>query len=211
MKLFMVPAAPNPTKVMLYIAERETVGPALGIEQVVVNTLKGRHREPEHLARNPFGTLPVLELDDGRHLIESLSIIRYLEDKFPAHSMLGHLDTEARAIAWELERVVELRVSSAMARYVHATNSPLGLAPDPKVAKEIEASLPVVFDYLEDLLADGRPFLGGDDVTPADCTLQAGCQFVRFGKGDLLGERALLTAWDERYRARDAAQAVLKF
>jgi len=51
MKLHMVPLAPNPTKVMLYIAERELFGPKLGIEQIVVNTVKGRHREPEHLAR----------------------------------------------------------------------------------------------------------------------------------------------------------------
>ena len=58
----MVPAAPNPTKVMLYIAERKAMGVDLGVEQIVVNTLKGKHREPEHLARNPFGTLPVLAL-----------------------------------------------------------------------------------------------------------------------------------------------------
>ena len=43
---------------MLYIAERESAGSVLPVEQIVVNTLKGRHREPEHLARNPFGTLP---------------------------------------------------------------------------------------------------------------------------------------------------------
>ncbi|MEZ5657034.1 MAG: glutathione S-transferase family protein [Burkholderiaceae bacterium] len=51
------------------------------IEQIAVNTSRP-HREPEHLARNPFGTLPVLELDDGSHLIESLAIINYLEDRF---------------------------------------------------------------------------------------------------------------------------------
>ena len=44
MKLYMVPAAPNPTKVMLYIAEREAAGAVLPVEQVVVNTLKGRHK-----------------------------------------------------------------------------------------------------------------------------------------------------------------------
>ena len=54
MKLYMVPLAPNPTKVMLYIAEREELGVQMNIEQIVVNTVKGRHREPEHLARNPF-------------------------------------------------------------------------------------------------------------------------------------------------------------
>ena len=65
MKLYMVPLAPNPTKVMLYIAEREQLGTNMHIEQIVVNTVKGRHKEPEHLARNPFGPVPTLELDDS--------------------------------------------------------------------------------------------------------------------------------------------------
>ena len=46
MKLYMVPLAPNPTKVMLYIAERAELGTEMNIEQVVVNTVKGRHKEP---------------------------------------------------------------------------------------------------------------------------------------------------------------------
>ena len=77
MKLYMVPLAPNPTKVMLYIAEREELGVNMEIEQIVVNTVKGRHKEPEHLARNPFGTVPTLELDDGDYLVESVAIIEY--------------------------------------------------------------------------------------------------------------------------------------
>ena len=54
MKLFMVPLAPNPTKVMLYIAEREELGVAMNIEQIVVNTVKGRHKEPEHPSPQPI-------------------------------------------------------------------------------------------------------------------------------------------------------------
>ena len=74
MKLYMVPAAPNPTKVMLYVAEREALGTNMNIEQIVVNTLKGRQKEPEHLARNPFGALPVLEKDDGTYLLSLIHI-----------------------------------------------------------------------------------------------------------------------------------------
>jgi glutathione S-transferase len=210
MKLYMVPAAPNPTKVMLYIAEREALGTDMGIEQIVVNTLKGRQREPEHLARNPFGTLPVLEREDGSYLIESLSIIEYLEELYPDGALLGD-DVETRAKARELERIVEMRVALPMSRYVHATNSPLGLPPDPGAAKEIEKSLPVALDYLEGLLDDGRECLLGNRVSVADCTLQSGCQFARFGKAELLGGHPLVKAWDERYRARPAAQAVLRF
>ena len=210
MKLYMLPAAPNPTKVMLYIAERAHAGTDMDIEQIVVNTLKGRQREPEHLARNPFGTLPVLELDDGSYLIESRSIIGYLEDKYPQGALLSG-DVETRAKARDLERTVEMRVAQPLGRYVHAVNSPLGLPPDPAAAAEIEESLPTALGYLEDLLADGRACLTGEQVSIADCTLQSGFQFARFGKVDLLGDFTALKAWDERYRARPAAIDVLKF
>jgi glutathione S-transferase len=210
MKLYTVAAAPNPTKVMLYIAERAEQGLDMGIEQVTVNPVKGEQRGPEHLARNPFGTLPVLELDDGDYLIESLGIIGYLEDKFPEHSLLPG-NVESRGKARDLERTVEMRLMTPIARYVHATNSPLGLKPDAKVAAEIEASLPKAFGFVEDLLGDGRDMLFGEAVTIADCTLQAGLQFARFGKAELLGDYPRLQSWDQRYRARPAALAVLKF
>ena len=83
MKLYMVPLAPNPTKIMLYLKERELAGNPLPVEQIVVNTVKGRHKEPEHLARNPFGTVPTLELDDGAFIKESLAILEYFEDAYP--------------------------------------------------------------------------------------------------------------------------------
>ena len=59
MKLYTVPLAPNPMRVTLYLAERAALGAEIPVETVIVNTLKGQHREPAHLARNPFGTLPV--------------------------------------------------------------------------------------------------------------------------------------------------------
>ena len=107
MKLYMVPLAPNPTKVMLYIAEREQLGVHMDIEQIVVNTVKGRHKEPEHLARNPFGTVPALELDDGTFLMESLAIVEYLEAKFPKATLYAGTP-EQIGKAKDLERIVDL-------------------------------------------------------------------------------------------------------
>ncbi len=210
MKLYMVPLAPNPTKVMLYIAERAELGTDMGIEQIVVNTLKGRQREPEHLARNPFGTLPVLELDDGSYFVESLAIIAYLEDRFPDGALLDG-SPEARGRARDVERIVDLRVAGPMGTYVHAKKSPIGRPPDPEKAAQMEASVQVPLDYLEGLLGDGRPLLLGERVSIADCTLAASLQFLRFVDADLFGERPLLRAWDERYRARPAARNVLRW
>lgn len=210
MQLYTVPLAPNPTKVMLYIAEREDLGTEMGIEQVVVNPVKGQQKAPEHLARNPFGTLPVLELDDGSYLVESLAIVQYLEDKFP-HGALLTGTPEAKGKARDVERIVDLRVAGPMAGYVHATKSPLGLPPDPERAEQLSSSIQTPLDYLEGLLSDGRPLLLGEGVSIADCTLQAALQFLRYVEADLLGERSKLREWDLRYRARPAAKRVLRW
>jgi glutathione S-transferase len=210
MKLFMVPLAPNPTKVMLYIAEREELGIAMNIEQIVVHTVKGRHKEPEHLARNPFGTVPALELDDGTFLKESLAIVEYLETKFPEATLYAGTP-EQIGKAKDLERIVDLRLGGPMGAYGHATNSPLGRPPEPEKAAQCLAAMQTPLDYLEQLLGDGRPLLGGDQVNVADCTMQSSLQFMRFVEADVFGDRPLLRAWDERYRARPAAQAVLKW
>ncbi|MAW44261.1 MAG: glutathione S-transferase family protein [Pseudomonadales bacterium] len=210
MKLYMVPLAPNPTKVMLYIAEREELGVDMSIEQIVVNTVKGRHKEPEHLARNPFGTVPALELDDGTYLVESLAMIDFLEDKFPNNTMYQGTPEE-KGKARDMERVIDLRLGGPMGAFGHATNSPLGRPPEPEKAAQYLESMQTPLNYLETLLGDGRPLLCGDHVNVADCTLQSFLQFTRFVEADVFGDRPLLRAWDARYRARPAAQAVLKW
>ena len=210
MKLYMVPLAPNPTKVMLYIAEREQLGTNMHIEQIVVNTVKGRHKEPEHLARNPFGTVPTLELDDSSYIVESLPIVDYLEDKFPDNTLYTGTP-EQRAKARDLERIIDLRIGGPMGAYGHATKSPLGRPPEPEKAAQYQQAMQTPMDYLEQLLSDGRPLLGGDQVNVADCTMQSSLQFMRFIEVDVFGDRPLLRDWDERYRARPAAQSVLKW
>ncbi len=210
MKLYMVPAAPNPTKVMLYIAEKTAAGAEMDVKQVLVNTLKNEQKSEEHLARNPFGSLPVLEVADNDYIVESLAIIDYLEERFPQPVMWGN-GTRERIRARELERIADLRVLLQIGRYVHTTKSPLGLPPNPGAAAQVRQALPVVFQYFENVLADGRALLLGDRVSVADCTLQAALQFMRFAKFDLIADYPHLTRWDAAYRQRAAAKAVLKF
>ncbi|MCH2098405.1 MAG: glutathione S-transferase family protein [Pseudomonadales bacterium] len=210
MKLYQVPLAPNPTKVMLYVAEREALGVDFGMEQIIVNTVKGRHKEPEHLARNPFGTVPTLELDDGTFIVESLAIIEFLEDYFSDHRLMP-ADPVARGQARDVERIVDLRLAGSMGGYGHAVNSPLCYPKDPAKAEALLAAMQAPLDYLEGLLADGRPLLMGESVSVADGTLAASLQFVRYVEADVFGDRPLLRAWDERYRARPAPASVLRW
>ena len=109
----------------------------------------------------------------------------------------------------ELERIAELRVLYAVARMVHATQSPLGLPPNPGVAEHFRGILEGGLGALDDLLSDGRLFVAGDRPTIADCTLEAAFQFGRFGGVDLAPSFIHLAHWDQAYRDRPAAKSVL--
>jgi glutathione S-transferase len=209
-KLYVFPVAPNPTKVRLYIAEKRAAGATLDLTEETVDLPKGEHRKPEHLARNPLGRLPALELDDGSYLTESLAIIEYLEETNPDPPMIGCTALE-RARVRELERIADLGVLVPAARIVHATNSPLGLPPSPEVAAVFQRVLPEACKVLDERLSDGRPFLAGERPTIADCTLAAALQFARFGGVVIDPAFARLLAWDAAYRSRGPAKSVLLF
>ncbi len=208
MKLYIFPIAPNPTKVRLYLSEKAAGGAAIDLPQIPVDLRQGEQRQPEHLARNPFGKLPVLEFDDGSHLIESLAIIEYLEECYPDPPMIGRTPLE-RARVRELERMADLGVLLQVGRIIHATNSPLGLPPNPGVAKSARATLPDALRVLDDRMADGRLFVAGAAPSIADCTLAAAFQFARFGGVEIDAGYTHLMRWDAAYRGRPAAQAVL--
>jgi glutathione S-transferase len=208
MKLYFFPIAPNPTKVRLYLAEKREAGARIPIEECLVNLIEGEQRSPEHLARNPLGKLPVLELDDGTFLTESLPIIELVEELYPEPPMIGSEPAE-RARERELERVADLGALIPIARIVHATNSPLGLEPNPGVETQAREALPRGLSVLDTALSDGRPFVVGERPTVADCSLAAGLQFARFRDVQLPDGFEHVRAWDERYRQRPAAKAVL--
>jgi glutathione S-transferase len=207
-KLYAFPVAPNPTKVALYVAEKRESGAEMALEEVTVDLRKGEQRSAEHRARNPFARLPVLELDDGSFLCESLAIVEYLEERYPEPPMIGS-NPQERARVRELERIADLGVLIPVARIVHATNSPLGLPPRPEVASMFRELLPQSLEVLDQRLADGRPFLAGDRPSVADCTLAAGLQFGRFGGVPLDPDYSHLARWDRAFRERPVAKAVL--
>ena len=208
MRLYVFPVAPNPTKVRLYLAEKRAAGAPLEVEERQVDLTKGEQRSAEHLQRSRRGVLPVLELDDGTYLGESLAIIEYLEEHCPDPAMLGTTPLE-RARTREVERLVDLGVLVATARVVHATRSPLGLPPAPEIAAQAATMLATTLELLDQRLSDGRPFLAGERVTIADCTLAAALQFARFGELRVADAYEHVQRWDEAYRARPAAKAVL--
>ncbi len=208
MKLYTFHVAPNPTRVRLYLAEKKHAGADLGVEEVLVDLRNNEQNSEEHERRNPQKRLPVLETDEGVYLTESLPIVQYLEELHPDPPMIGTSPLE-RAQTLTVERIAEQGVLYPIARIVHATNSPIGLPPNPAVAELFQEVLLPPLELLNQRLSDGRPFLMGDNPTIADCTLQAGLQFGRMGKVEPDPSLQHLARWNTAYRERPAAKDVL--
>lgn len=197
MKLYTFPPAPNPARVGFYLREK-----GLEIEQVLVSFLEGEQQSPEHLERNPAGLVPVLELDDGTRLLESVAIIEYLEELYPKPPMIG-TDALERARTRAVERDIEMNVLLRIMRYVHAHKSPLGLPPNPAVAAEEMSRLPAGLDRIEQRLAEGESeFIMGARPSIADCTLLAALNFGRFADFEVGAEYPEIRVWFERFALR---------
>ena len=100
---------PNPRLVRMFMAEK-------GIEmpKQTVDLRGGENRQPEHLARTPYGQMPVLELDDGFFLAEVTVICDYLEELHPTPAMIGSTPQE-RAECRMWTRRIDLSIVEPMA------------------------------------------------------------------------------------------------
>jgi glutathione S-transferase len=201
MKLYHFPFAPNPAKVLIYLSEK-----GISLDTQVVNLPQGEQRKPEFLALNPMGKLPVLELDDGTRLTESLPILEYLEELHPEPPLIG-TTPEERAHVRNLERLCDVGVLQSVARLVHATRSPLGLPPNPGVAEQARESLAQSLRVLDAAIGDG-PFVAGERVTIADCTLRAALRFGGFFEIEVDPAFANVIRWHERFQKRPSANPV---
>jgi glutathione S-transferase len=199
MKLYDFPFAPNPRKLRVYLGEK-----GIDIPRVLVNIVKGEQHTPEFRQRNPMGGLPVLELDDGTCLRESLAIIEYLEELFPEPPMIGVTPLE-RARVRGLERTADLGVLGGVARVLHNTHSVLpGSVPNPDFAAKARRELEKPTQYLDATLADGRAFVAGERPSIADCTLFAAFEFARQGELGIAWPKHLVR-WYEAFRERPSA------
>ena len=109
MRLLTYPGAPNPRRVHVYLAEK-----GIDVPCETVDILTRQNRTPEFLEKvNPLGGIPVLELDDGSHIAESVAICRYFEVLHPEPPLFGvSAEEQARIEMWS--RRVELNGMGAV-------------------------------------------------------------------------------------------------
>lgn len=208
MKLFTNPVAPNPVKVELYLAEKAAAGCEVPLERKIVNLIKGEHHTPEFHLLNPLERTPVLQLDDGSSLYESLAIIEYFEEIYPEPSLIGNTP-EKRARVRAIERIIDLDILATIGTIVHATNSPVGYPASPELVKRTRPRLDNSLKIINEQLDSNKPFIMGASPTIADCTLGAAMQFARFGGVEISDDFKNILDWDRNYRARDVIAAII--
>ena len=203
MKVYDFVGAPNPKRLRVYLAEK-----GLNIPFEPVNIVTGENRTPEFLKKNPLGGLPVLELDDGGRLTESLAIMEYLEELHPKPPMIGATPLE-RARVRELERICELGVLSSVAQIFQNTHPFMAgrFKQSPDAADNGRTRLANTLKVLDATIGGSRKFVAGSRPTIADCTLLAGLEFAEFAQVPLDPAFKNVTRWYAGFKERPSAQA----
>jgi glutathione S-transferase len=202
MKLYDGGRAPNPRRVRIFLAEK---GMSVPVEKIDLAQLE--HKSAEFTALNPLQRVPVLVLDDGTVITESIAICRYFEGLRPQPPLFGHGAVE-EALVEMWNRRVELNLYqavSAVFRHLHPSMKEM----ESQVPEWGEANRPRVFEFLALLnreLTD-RMFVAGDHYTIADITALVAVDFMRPAKLIMPEEFVNLRRWHVQVGERPSATA----
>jgi maleylacetoacetate isomerase len=145
----------------------------IAYDVVPVSLIDGMHKTAEHLARNPQGFVPTLEID-GATLTQSLAILQYLDTRdpeprlFPSEPLRrARVEAVAHAVAMDIHPVCNLSVANTAVDWVggdDATRTATRLA---WMQKFIARGL----DAVEAMVPEPAPYAFGGAPTLADICL----------------------------------------
>jgi glutathione S-transferase len=206
MKLHSTNYAPNPRRVMMFIAEKGIAD----IEVVQVDIMKGEHKSEQFRAVNPLARVPALELDDGRVLCETRAICTYLEGLHPQPNLMGE-SFEERAFIEMADRRMELHLLQELVHWIWHTHPALAPLIQPQCPDYGLVQRDKAFEtahWIDRELAQ-REYIAGARFTVADITAFCALEFARgllkFRPADHGWPR--LQAWRDRIAERPAARA----
>lgn len=203
MKIIETRAAPNPRRVRVFLAEK-----GIKVDYQELDLMKGDLKSAEFSAMNPLQRVPILVLDDGTVLSETVAICRYFEELQPEPALFGRGALgKARVEMWQ--RRMELNLLGPIAhafRHLHPAMAKLEV---PQVAEWGEANKPRVLEMLGILdkhLAETR-FIAGDDYSIADITGLVAIDFMKPARIQRPQGLANLERWYGEVSSRPSARA----
>jgi len=202
-KIYAAPFAPNPRRVMMFIAEKAITD----IEIVSLDLPKGEHRSAEFRAKSPLAQVPTLELNDGRTLTESRAICAYLESLYPEPNLMG-ADAFERASIEMWDRRVELLFSMPLMLWVRHGSPMLAVIEknqNADLSAYSQANAMRMAKWLDNELST-RAWIAGERFTVADITAACGVDFAKMMRWRPGDELAHLKRWREALGERAAGK-----
>ncbi len=203
MRIIETRTAPNPRRVRIFLAEKQIAVP---LEEVEI--MQGELRTPEFAGLNPWQRVPVLVLDDGTAIAESVAICRYFEELQPEPALFGR-GALGRAQVEMWHRRVELGLFQAVASVFRHLHPKMKGLEDPQIAAWGEANKPKVAEML--VLIDARleeaRFIAGDEYSIADITALVAVDFMRVMRLRRPEGLGSLERWHREVSARPSASA----
>lgn len=197
MKLYTF-QAPNPLRVEVFLAEK-----GLEIPTETVDLMSGASRAPEFLKKNSLGEVPVLELDDGSYLTESIAICRYLDGLYPDTPLTGDTPLSiGRVEMWN--RRMEQQIMGPIGQVgLHSFKFFAEKVEQiPAYAESQKRLMAKNWRWLDNELSDGRTFVCDDAFSIADISGMAAlmiCEFAEQAVPEGLGH---VGRWEKAVRAR---------
>src|SRR3954468_3289132 len=203
MKLFDGGRAPNPRRVRVFLAEKGIEVPLVPIDMAALE-----HKSEVVSSRNPLMRLPVLELDDGTILTESVAICRYFEELHPEPTLFGRGALgKALVEMWQRRMELNLLVCVAAAfRHIHPAMKEWEV---PQVPEWGEVNKPKAIDFLRllDHELAGREFAAGDRYSIADITGMIAIDFMKPARITVPEELLNVRRWHKALSERPSAAA----
>lgn len=209
MKLYDFPAAPNPRRARIFIAEK-----GMDIETVPVDLGQGEQFSDAFKKLNPRCTVPVLELDDGTAFADNIAIARYLEEIQPEPPLLGTDPVEKATVEGWNSRI-EYEGLYAVAEYFRNSNPMFnghaiaGQTAHEQIPALAERGRIRSNEFLQMLNGhlDGREFICTDRYTMADITALITVDLCGFAGIPVAGDLVNLKRWHTAVSARPSAAA----
>ena len=209
MKFYDCATAPSPRRVRIFAAEK-----GIELPTVQVDLRSGEHFGEAFRAINPTCTVPVLELDDGTCIYESVAVCRYLEAAHPEPPLMGSNPAEQGVVAMWDHRIetegfmaaAEMFRNASRGMKDHALAGPDPVAQIPELVERGRIRVGRFFGALDAQL-DGREFVAGARYTAADVTALVTVDFIHRLKVETPEGCGNVRRWHEAVSARPSASA----
>jgi glutathione S-transferase len=203
MKIIQTRQAPNPRRVRVFLAEK-----GIEVPYEEVDLMKGDLKTADLTKLNAFQRVPVLVLDDGTPIAETIAICRYFEAAKPSPALFGTGPLQIATIEmWNRRMELNLLFPVSQAfRHLHPAMAHLEV---PQVAAWGEANKPRALETLSILDSElgSKRFIAGDDYSVADITALIAIDFMKPARIPRPEGLANLDRWHAEVSSRPSAKA----